>query len=436
MIDSILYVKLVCLSVALCLLPHLAYGADKTQWSESEREILKMQWLGSLPTLPPDTTNQYAENYSAARLGHKIFFDTRFSRNGKVSCATCHVPEKFFTDDLARAKGVGVTKRSTPSIIGIAYSPWFFWDGSSDSLWSQALSPLESEVEHGGNRMQYARLIFGNPEYRKTYQDIFGQLPDLSDHKRFPPKASPTGHDEYQILWNAMSSEDQTAVTTIFVNISKAIAAYERLLLPSESRFDRYVTAVLNGKHSNALTQDEIDGLKLFIGKGMCVTCHQGPMFTNHGFHNVGAPDPASGKQWRRILKIFVEQPLFDVGRYLGVKKVMASEFNCLGNYSDAVDYECAELKYANTKPAATLGAFKVPTLRNIAATAPYFHLGQFATLGDVLAHYNEAPDAAVGHSELVPLGLDNIELAQLEAFLHSLASPPAVAADWLRASQ
>ena len=145
---------------------------DKPQWSEAELAILKMNWLGSMPELPPNPSNSYADNLSAAQFGHKLFFDRRLSKNGAISCASCHIPEKSFTDDLAKAEGIGKTSRGTPNIIGVAYSPWFFWDGRSDSLWSQALSPLESNVEHGGNRSQYARIIYNDPDYRKRYQDI------------------------------------------------------------------------------------------------------------------------------------------------------------------------------------------------------------------------------------------------------------------------
>lgn len=422
------------LFVCWLLFNNVAYAADSSEWDEVELSILKMQWIGSLPAPPPDPSNQVADNIDAARFGHKLFFDSRFSSGGKVSCATCHVPEKSFTDGLAKAEGVGTTMRGTPSIIGVAHSPWFFWDGRSDSLWAQALSPLESDVEHGGNRMQYAHIIYNDADYRKSYQNIFGPLPNLGDHDRFPKNAAPNGNADAKSRWNAMTETDRNDVTRVFVNMSKAIAAYERLLMPSASRFDEYVAATLQGDNSNALTNDEIAGLKLFIGKAMCVTCHQGPLFTNHGFHNVGAPDPASKKSWIPFLSFFKDKPLFDVGRYKGVKEAQASEFNCLGEYSDANESDCAEIKFANTKYLATLGAFKVPTLRNISATAPYFHFGQFATLSEVLDHYNKTPEDVVGHNELTELKLSNNELAQLEAFLHSLTSPPAITAELLSA--
>lgn len=427
--------NLFCILIGLCLLFIFtqAQTANTAQWSEAELALLKMNWLGSLPALPSDPSNKYADNLAAAKLGHKLFFDHRFSKNGKVACATCHIPEKLFTDGLAKAEGIGKTLRGAPSIIGVAYSPWFFWDGRSDSLWSQALSPLEDSVEHGGNRSQYARIIYDDPEYRNSYQDIFGPLPDLSDTERFVVEAAPGNDKTLAARWQEMATADQEAITQIFVNLGKAIAAYERLLLPSASRYDNYVSELVKNNSSNALTDEEVAGLKLFIGKAMCITCHQGPLFSNHAFHNIGAPDPASKKSFIPFLDLFRDKPLFDVGRYNGVRLALKNEFNCLGVYSDAAEDDCAELKFANTKHVTTLGAFKVPTLRNIAATAPYFHFGQFSNLSDVLKHYNEAPDAAVGHNELTPLGLSNKELGQLEAFLHSLSSPPSVTAEWLK---
>ena len=398
-------------------------------WNDGERALLSLLSLSSLPELPADSSNRHADNPAAVTFGHQLFFDTRLSANGEVSCATCHQPAKAFTDGLALGEAIGQTARSTPSIIGIAYSSWFFWDGRSDSLWSQALGPLESAVEHGGNRMQYARVIHNDPAYRTTYESLFGVMPDLSDRKRFPSTASPVGSSKAKTDWKNMSTSDRQAINRIYANIGKAIAAYERRLLPGPSRFDRYAENILANKPpgtAGTLTMDEIAGLKLFIGKAMCITCHQGPLFTNHEFHNVGTPDPSAKKPdyIPGFIWLLMDKPEPDQGRYRGVQLVQASEFNCLGDYSDAAEHECAELTYVNNDHRMTLGAFKVPSLRNVGRTAPYMHSGAFTNLMDVLNHYNTAPGAPIGHSELVPLGLNGRELTQLEAFLHSLNSP------------
>ena len=419
------------------LLSITAPSSITAAWSPSELSLLRLQWLGSLPPLPPDPSNRVADDPRAAEFGRRLFFDRRLSVNGEVACASCHIPGKSFADGLAQSRGVGETTRNAPTLIGAAYAPWYFWDGRSDSLWSQALGPLESPVEHGGNRLQYARLMHNDPIYRDHYATLFGPLPDLSDRQRFPDGASPVGTDAAIAEWRGMAEVDRKAVTRIFVNVGKAVAAYQRKLMPGLARFDRYLEKVFQGDPSGGklLSTDEVAGLKLFIGKAMCVTCHMGPLFTNHGFHNVGAPDPAMSKPRYRlpIVHRFMEKPEPDMGRYHGVRQSLASEFNCLREYSDATKNDCSELVFANTRHQDTLGAFKVPTLRNVADTAPYMHAGQFATLGEVLRHYNAPPAAPSGRSELMPLALTDRELNQLEAFLHSLRSPPAVSAKWLQ---
>jgi len=403
-------------------------AAPESGWSESELALLRLQWIGSLPKLAPDPTNKFADNTVAAEFGKKLFFDSRLSANGKVACATCHIPAKYFTDGLGKSRGVGVASRSAPGLLGIAHSPWFFWDGRSDSLWSQALGPLESAVEHGGNRSQYARIVYDDTAYREMYEGLFGDMPDLIDIDRFPKDAAPVDNRESGEKWREMSEADREAITRVYTNLGKAIAAYERSLMPGPSRFDQYIEAELRHESTGTkiLTADEVAGLRLFIGQAMCITCHQGPLFTNHGFHNVGAPDAATKKPryMPAIIYLFKDKPVVDVGRYNGIRQALTGEFNCLSEYSDASKEDCAELRFANKKHTETLGAFKVPTLRNIAETAPYMHTGQYKNLGEVLDHYNTAPGAPSGHSELLPLNLTDKQLRQIEAFLRSLSGP------------
>lgn len=398
-------------------------------WTDDEIAILRMQWIGSLPPLLPDPTNAVADNPKAAVLGQKIFFDSRFSANGKIACSNCHQPEKNFTDGRALSKGMLETPRSAPSIVGIAYSPWFFWDGRSDSMWSQALGPLESGREHGGNRTQYARIIYDNADYKAEYEAIFGVMSNLSDRTRFPDDVEVSYTRKNPI--EMMTSDNKKAITRIFVNIGKAIAAYERLIIPGSSRFDRYVEALLANDRvtmEKSLSSDEVSGLRLFIGKAMCVTCHQGPLFTHNGFHNIGIPDVLVQKRANPIKR------LMDQGRYKGVQQALKNEFNCLSEYSDAKKEDCTELHFAKTVRDETLGAFKVPTLRNIAKTAPYMHSGQFADLAAVLKHYNnKVLKAPLGHSDLLPTNLSDHELDQLENFLRSLSGPMAVSSNLLQ---
>lgn len=382
---------------------------SRHSWNEAEIAALRGLWIGSLPALPPDPSNIYADDPRAAALGQKLFFDTRFSSNGEVSCGTCHQPELMFTDGLSLAEGVGTTTRKTMTIIGTAYSPWQFWDGRKDSQWAQALAPLESAVEHGSARTQYAHLIA--EFYRAEYESIFGPLPGFSDQDRFPAVAGPVDDPAARAAWESMAPADRDAVTQVFVNMGKAIAAYERLIQPAPSRFDRYVEALLNGDRqamNTALTPDEVAGLRLFIGRAECIQCHNGPLFTNNDFHNTGVPTGQG-------LSV-------DNGRASGIHLLLNDEFNCLGQWSDASEQDCAELRFVVSEGEQLEGAFKPSSLRNIAETAPYMHAGQFSSLDEVLAHYNHPPVSPIGHSELKPLGLTERERAQVVAFLRALS--------------
>lgn len=381
---------------------------------------MRSLWLGSLAPLPADPSNRVADDPLAVALGQGLFFDPRLSRTETVSCATCHQPKRYFTDGLVRARTADEGPRNTPTVVGAAYSPWLFWDGRKDSLWAQALVPLEHPLEHGGTRVRYARVIARH--YRETYEALFGPLPpDLEDARRFPPDAGPNGPPDARRSWQAMAAGDREAVTRVFVNMGKAIAAYERRLLPGPSRFDRFVAAMLAGDSPamrEALSPDEQAGLRLFIGQARCIQCHNGPLLTNNAFHNTGVPVPSLSGD-----------------RAAAVRRILEDPYNCRGPWSDASETECEELRFIKRCGAELLGALRTPSLRNVSATAPYMSQGQFATLREVLDHYNTAIDwAAQGHSDLRPLGLDEPQLRQIEAFLRSLQAPVQAPASLLQA--
>jgi cytochrome c peroxidase len=347
-------------------------------WSDEEKTVLRSLWLNSLPPLPADRSNAVADDLEAARLGHALFFDRRLSANGAIACSTCHQPERRFADGLATA-----------------YSPWLYWDGRRDSLWAQALSPLEDPREHGSDRRQVVSLIAADAGYRARYERIFGAPPDLS----------------------TPGSLDRS-----FANVGKAIAAYERLLMPGPARFDEYVAAVLSNDvpaEERLFSDDERAGLRLFIGEANCTQCHNGPLLTNNEFHNTG------------VLSFPGEVP--DKGRVQGVRDVNDDPFNCRGAFSDDPDRACPELDFARTGPE-LIGTMRTPSLRNLEQTGPYMHKGQLATLAAVLEHYNEAPLAMIGHNESKPLELSRRQLAQLEAFLHTLDAPLSAPGEWLEA--
>jgi cytochrome c peroxidase len=391
------------LIVAAALTTVAATRGDR--WSAEELETLRSLSLSELEPLPPDPTNRVADDPRAVQLGQRLFFETRLSSNGKVSCETCHVADREFQDGTPLGKGVGTTDRRTMPVAGTAYSPFLFWDGRKDSQWAQALGPLESAVEHGGTRAQYAHVIA--EQYRDDYERLFGPLPDLS---AIPRAAGPVADRASRAAWDAMTDEERVAVTQVYVNIGKAIAAYERRLQYGPSRFDRYVeTLAANGQPpADVLTRDEAAGLRLFIGKANCTQCHNGPLLTNNEFHNTGVPAAAIAK--------------VDHGRTTGAKDVLKDEFNCRSRWSDAPGAQCSELEFLVSEGETLERAFKVPSLRNVADRVPYMHAGQFASLDEVVAHYNHAPAAPSGHSEIKPLRLDARELRQLVAFLRALS--------------
>lgn len=374
--------------------------------SAQERNALAALTLSSLGAPPPDPSNAVADDPTAGELGRAIFFDPRFSANGEVSCATCHRPERDFTDGLALAEGLGQTTRKTMSVVGAAHSTWQFWDGRKDSLWSQALAPLEAPDEHGLTRLEVAELV--TRIYPEEYEAVFGTLPELTG---LPERAGPQGDAAARSAWEAMSPADREVVTRTFVNVGKALAAFERGLEPTPTRFDRYAEAVLSGNPAarGILNAEELAGFKLFVGDAGCTTCHNGPLFTDGSFHNTGVPAVAGLPT--------------DAGRAAGVERVRDDEFNCLGRYSDASPAACTALRGLGTDAFGLERAFKTPSLRNVLAHAPYMHAGQYATLREVLEHYSHAPAAPGGLSELRPQGFTKRQLEQLGAFLGTLGS-------------
>lgn len=400
----------------LSLFYGMAQAADINAWAPEQLAVLKSLWIGSLPSLPDDPSNKYAADPRAAALGKEFFVDSRFSGNLKVSCATCHAANMNFADDLPLAHGMGTTSRRSMPLIGMAYNAWYFWDGRKDSLWSQALGPFESAAEHGFTRTLCATVIAKH--YRKRYEAVFGPLPDFLN-RSLPAHAKPSPDDPSALkAWVQMPFAQRDAVNRVYANMGKSIAAFVRTILPTPSRFDRYVEAVLKGDPASMhriLSDDEVQGLRLFIGKANCTNCHSGPLFTNGDFRNVGVRQPAGLPH--------------DRGRAAGVAKVLADEFNCLGKYSDADPSECRELRFIDTDTERYEGAFKAPTLRNVAERAPYMHAGQFGSLGDVLRFYRDL-ESGQRPKDLQHADLSDRELKQLEAFLRTLSAPLRFAGD------
>jgi cytochrome c peroxidase len=397
-------------------------GAGADRWSVQDRAVLASLSLKQLPAAPLDASNAVERLPAAIALGQRLFNDARFSSNGAVSCASCHDPQKQFQDGLPVGRGVGTGSRRAMPIVGAGYGSWQFWDGRKDSLWAQALGPLEDAVEHGGNRTRCVHLVAEH--YRKEYEALFKPMPSSDG---LPKDAGPKGSADEQAAWAAMGVRQRDDVSRVFANIGKAIAAYEKSLQHEPSRLDRYVDAVLAGDPAapGMLQANEVRGLRLFIGKAQCVSCHNGPLFTDQQFHNTGVPPRNAA--------------LPDRGRAAATAQVRGDEFNCLGRFSDAQPQQCQELRFMVSDDPALEGAFKTPGLRGVAQRPPYMHAGQFNTLEQVVRHYVLAPHAAVGHSELThrhagagvakpaeraPIELSEAELADLVSLLGTLSAP------------
>jgi cytochrome c peroxidase len=254
---------------------------------------------------------------TAARIavGRQLFFDPRLSRDGSISCATCHRPDRAFSDGRPLAVGVSgrIGRRNAPALINRGYGRAFFWDARQRSLEQQVLAPIEDPNEMGSTAAEASARV--------------GQMPE---------------------------------------EVARSLASYVRSILSGNSRFDRFV----NGDRT-ALSDGEQQGLTLFRGRGNCTACHVGPNFSDERTHNTGVA-------WRA------------------------------GSFADEGDGR---------------GAFKTPTLREVARTAPYMHDGSLASLEEVVEFYDRGGNRNPHlDEEIRPLRLTRGETEALLAFLRTLS--------------
>jgi len=384
----------------------------------SEEALRRIERMRHDPTPRPDPSNAVADDPAAAVLGQWLFFDTSLSIDGEVSCASCHQPDHGFSDTVPLSVAQEELPRHTPPVWNTADNEWFFWDGRKDTQWSQALGPIENAKEHGFNRVAAIRAVAEQPDVAAAYEEVFGPLPDLQG----VPDATPLrpSDDPWALAWEQLDEPTRHEIDVAFSNIGKAIAAYERQLMTGPTRFDVWMQALLDEGPAaaaalpDALTAEEQRGLELFVGDANCHLCHFGPDLTNEAFHNIGLEGP------------------IDNGRFNGILDLVSDPFNAAGDYSDDPAWGADRLARLPAAPPAseTLGQFKVPSLRGVGQSAPYFHDGSHETLEAVVAYYSrELTDPPVGHREesLVILDLLEEDEAALVAFLRSLdvPSPP-----------
>jgi cytochrome c peroxidase len=334
-----------------------------------------------VPAAPPaDPTNEYGDVAGAVALGKKLFEDTSLSPSGTVACVTCHDATKGLGDGLPQSMGVAKLDRNSPSIALAAHSRWQFWDGRADTLWMQALGPPEDAKEIGSSRLFIAHAIVDR--YTADYTAVFGAkyplpvLPALAAGK--PGDAA----------YDALSQGERDAITRIYVNVGKSIAAFERSLRVMPNALDRYIAG-----DTNAIAGRQKKALEEFFKVG-CTQCHWGPRLSDDAFHVLRFP---TGRQ----------DGVADRGRAAVLLGLATAEFAATSTWSDA-PLSAKALAFTVVPPSME-GAFKTPTLRGVTSSGPYGHGGGFAQLLDVSKHYGmralnvEASKATGSVEEWVP---------------------------------
>lgn len=317
--------------------------------------------IGPLPPVQANPDNVPTPERMA--LGKALFFDYRISGSGTINCATCHVPEQGWTvqSPFSPAHPGFIERRNSPTLLNVGYVNALIWDGRAPSLEKQAIGSTKNPLHKNQNIDALMKTFSDDPRMVEMFKAAYGKGPNPTDY-------------------------------------GKAIAVFQRhFIVTGDSPFDRYMKG-----EKTALSDSAQRGMKLFEGKAQCVSCHNGPNFTDSGFYNVGlgrnpALDDAAHQE---ILK-------FDAKRK-GVKEWEAVTSD-LGRYLVTHDPE-------------DKGRFKTPTLRNLPDTKPYMHDGRFATLEEVIDFFDQGGEKPEnGKTQIKPLHLSETEKQDLKAFLLSL---------------
>ena len=366
---------------AMLLAGGLAHAETTLDWTPEEVSAVSAHgpWP---PSAVSDPSNRASGDAAAIALGRHLFDEPRLSGSRQMSCGGCHQSGREWRDGRARAVGLVELDRRTPSLWNVGYQHWFGWDGAADSLWMQSLRPILDPKEMASSARAVATLLREDKGLACGYERAFGEKPGDDDEK-------------------------------LLVDAAKALAAFQQTLVTPRTSFDAFRDALVAGDRAGMrrYPASAQRGLKLFIGRGSCATCHFGPLFSNGEFGDTG-------------VAFFVRPGEVDSGRHGGIARLKASPFNRLGRHSDDASGAAAtrtrhvEVQHRN------FGEFRVPGLRQVGRTGPYMHDGGLATLEDVVKHYSTvSPDRL--HSDgtplVRPLGLGGPESADLVAFLRTL---------------
>ena len=315
-------------------------------------------WALLVPADNPVTAEKVA-------LGRKLYYDTRLSMDGTVSCATCHDPAKGFADGKKVSTGVGAKTgtRNSPTVLNSVFNEFQFWDGRAAGLEDQAKGPMINPVEMGmASHEVVTAAVAKVPEYQAEFQKVFGREPNID-------------------------------------TIVQAIASFERTVVSGNSKVDRFLAG-----DKAALSESGQRGWALWNGKARCNTCHAlgeaTPNLTDNKFHNIGVA--AKNKDFAALARRAAS--VTDAAEL-----AFHPEFSELG-------------RFVVTRQPKDIGAFKTPGVRDIALTAPYMHDGSEATLMDVVNFYDRGgePNPYLDGG-IVPLKLTEQEKQDLVVFMESL---------------
>ena len=335
---------------------------------------------GADPTLAPPGVDAAAwaalipadNQMTAARvaLGRRLYFETALSKDGTLSCASCHDARLGFADGRPVSIGVGgkAGTRNAPSTMNAALLGSQFLDGRAATLEQQAGGPILNPIEMAMPSAAAVVTVLEKKGYAAAFLEAYGR-----------PIA--------------------------FADVTRAIAAFERTLIFMRAPFDRFMAGDVE-----ALSPVARAGWRLFRGRGKCATCHviskEAPLGTDNRFHDIGVS--ARAASW----------PALATGALAAGKGAPAGRWK---QFAEANDVSPLGRFVVSRKPE-DLGAFRSSPLRNVGLTAPYMHDGSMATLWDTLDFYNNGgvPHAQLD-KEMHPLDLGNEEIDQLVAFLFAL---------------
>jgi len=350
-------------------------GPLATQWYERHRQTARLTEIQTRHALlaydkNPQQTLEYVRN----RLG--LRFDHQKEVLGEIPDLPAALDQKLIARETLKASSLARWGNLDN-----------FEDGAFDWLWAASLAPMLAAGEMGGRLETLAARVRDD-----TAPGGLGQ--------------------RYRAVFGAPGADE-----AVVVDLAKAMAAWLTTLVSPRSPFDHFRDALLNGDKESAarFPVDAQRGLRLFIGKANCAVCHAGPRFSNGEFADIGVP-------------FFVPGGV-DSGRHGGLQRLLASRYNRLGEFSDALPGDASATGTRHVLQAHRhFGEFRVPTLRGLLSTAPYMHDGSLTTLEAVVQHYsalNEERLHADGERILRRLDLSAGEAADLAAFLRSLSAGP-----------